>query len=180
MDFWDHDGDEKREALIRFEGAPNQPDRPQEKARWRRFVGFLREKGGSIFRRAEDLGEAYAEARVTKENAEAEKFAAEAAEATARADQVRQETVRAVNEEITRIFSDDGLPDFARGLQLANLLTRNPEIIEQLDRIQEVYEHLHVLHGLRAALGTGKAVPEALKKATPEESSSADPDPTGM
>lgn len=166
MDAWDHDHQERSETLIRFEAAPNEPDRPQEKTRWRRFAEFFRNKSTSLFGRAEELGEAYAEARVTKENAEAQKFAAEAAEATARADQARQETLRVVNDEIERIFSDGSLPEAARALQLANLLAKNSEIVEQLDRIREVYERLHTLRGLRAAQG---AVPEALEEARPSE-----------
>jgi len=148
----------EKSALIKFEGSPNEPDKPEELNLWQRFKRAIwpwAREGGRLATRAKDLGDAYAEAEVAKSDSEAQKFAAEASEAAARADHQRQQTVEAVNEEIRRIFSDEEIPDEAKMLQFANLLANNPELRAQLDNIESLYAKLRVVHGLHITMQIG-------------------------
>ena len=72
---------------------------------------------------------------------------AEAANLAADAERRRRNTAIATNREITRIMQS-GLPEPAKRLQLANLLSNCPEILAQLDRIDRLYTELAEQNGL--------------------------------
>jgi hypothetical protein len=153
----------ERAALIKFSGTPNEPNRPEELSRWQRFkraVWPWARKGGLLAERATYLGEAYAEAEVAKRDSEARKFAAEAADLSARADHTRQETVRLVNDEIQRIFSDETISDMGRMMQLANILAHNPDLADQLKYIDNLYSQLRALRGVQLSVSLGETKKE--------------------
>lgn len=147
--------DNNNGPVVKFVGSPNEPSRPDEMTRWKRYLQVLwpwAKKTGKLVNRAGSLADAYSSAEVRKQEGKAAKFAEEATEIAARRDQIQQETVRVVNEEIARIFADNNLPIAAKQLQLANLLASNPQIAEQLERIEGVYMRLKMEHGFHAEL----------------------------
>ena len=66
--------------------------------------------------------------------------------------QLRTERMRAMNKVLSDIFSAQDLPESDRKTQLANLLAENPEIAEQLDKIESIYERLTMLYGVRVEI----------------------------
>ena len=78
------------------------------------------------------LGREISVAELTKRQAEAKKVYMEAESIGAECNDKKQRTVRFVNEEIARIFSQDDQPEMSKRLQMANLLAENPKIAEQL------------------------------------------------
>ena len=154
---------ETQPALIKFEGTPTDQQSDGEPTRWRRFLNFFwpwARKAGVSAKNAVSLADEFRKAEISKRTAEADKIAAEAADITAAMDSKRQETVRTVNDEIQRIFSDDELPEMAKQLQLANLLAANPELAEQLEKIEHIYELLKLNHGTRIEVQPPKRLEE--------------------
>ena len=150
-------GSPETTALVRFSGAPRNDSDPAERTRWQQFLGFFKpwaNKGGEFVGRAHELADAYAESEVAIRQTQAQKYAAEAAEAAARTETLRQEKVKAVNDEIARIFTSDQLPDVAKQLQLATLLAANPDIAEQLNKIENIWTRLHLRHGTEIELSS--------------------------
>ena len=127
-------------AIVRYEGRPNEPDRPAEKTRMRRLLELLH----LASRKTTEVGEAYANAEVTKRENEAVKTAAQAAEIAARGDLTRTVEVQLVNEEIRRIFSNEDVPVEAVKMQLKVLAARHPEIKKQCEQIDEIVERLRL------------------------------------
>lgn len=143
---------ETQPAVIKFEGNPTNPQSEKESTRWRRFLNLIRlwgTRAGLVAEDAYSLADEFGKAEIAKKNAEAEKIAAEAAEITAASDSKRQETVITVNDEIQRIFSDNETPELAKRLQLTNLLSANPELAAQLEKIEEISDMLKIQHGTR-------------------------------
>jgi hypothetical protein len=132
-------------AIVRYEGRPNEASRPAEKTRWQRFLEFIHIKS----RKTGELGEAYADAEVAKKKNEAAKVAADAADIAAHADLTRIKVVKAVNDEIERIFSEVNLPPAARMMQLNVLAKEHPEIMEQLDKLESIEDRLRLNRGVR-------------------------------
>ncbi|MEM9276787.1 MAG: hypothetical protein AAGA80_28190 [Cyanobacteria bacterium P01_F01_bin.143] len=140
---------EETQALIKFTGKPKEPDRPEETTRWRKFLKFIwpwANKGGQLVNRVKEITEAYYSSEAVKKENEANKFAAEAENIAADTDLKKQEKVKVVNEEIQRIFSQDNVPDTAKKLQLANLLANNPQIGEQLEKIESIVQKMKVVN----------------------------------
>lgn len=147
-------------AIIKFVGSPNEPDKPSEPTRWQRFLRFVwpwAQKTGWVAQYGAELGQAFAEAELAKRQGEAQKLAMDVANAAAERDHKEQQTVRVVNEEIARIFSQDEQPDVSRKLQLANLLAANPQIAEQLEVIESLYAKLRYRHGALVELTDASA-----------------------
>lgn len=132
-------------AIVRFEGRPNEADRPAEKTLMRRFLELLH----LVSRKSSEVAEAYADAEVTKKENEAVKIAAQAAEIATRADLNRAEEVKIVNEEIRRIFTNEDVPVEAVKMQLQALAKAYPEILEQSERINQMIEELRIKRGAR-------------------------------
>jgi hypothetical protein len=142
-------------AIIKFVGLPNQLGKPNESTRWRRFLQFLRpwaKKTGWVAQYGAEFGQAFAEAELAKRQGEAQKLAMEAANIAAERDHKEHQTVKAVNEEIARIFSQDDQPELARKLQLANLIAANPQIAKQLEIIEAFYVGLQCRYGTSVEL----------------------------
>jgi len=144
---WKPDQDDDH-AIVRYEGRANDPNRPAEKSRMRRFLELLH----LVSRKTSDVAEAYADAEVTKKENEAVKIAAQAAEIATRADLNRTEELKIVNDEIRRIFSDEELPEDAVKMQLGVLAQRHPEILAQSKRIDEIIEKLRLTRGAQVQL----------------------------
>jgi hypothetical protein len=145
--------------MMQLSGDPREQHLPGEISRWRRFLRWFRpwaKKSEGVIGRAHQLADAYAESEVAIRATQAQKYAAEAAEAAARTEGLKQDRVRVINDEIARIFSSSGLPDIAKQLQLANLLAANPDIAEQLSRIETIWKRLHLIHGTRIELFPGE------------------------
>jgi hypothetical protein len=152
---------ESQQAIIRFEGAPSVPHQPGEEVRWRRFLAMVwpwARQAGVAAKRAASLADEFRAAEIRQRNAIADKAGAEAAEISTATDSVRQETVRVVNEEIERIFSDNGIPEFAKRLQLANLLSANPQLLQQLERIESMYERIKSENGTKVEIEKPKGI----------------------
>ena len=130
-------------AIVRYEGRPNEADRPAEKTRMRRFLELLH----LVSRKTTEVAEAYADAEVTKKENEAVKIAAQAAEIAARADLTRTIEVKVVNDEIRRIFSEEDMPVETVKMQLKALAERHPEILEQSEKIEQLVERLRLRRG---------------------------------
>lgn len=131
-------------TIVKVEGTPNLPDRPKEPTRWQSFKCWL----FPHLKRSEELGEAYAEAKVERERSEARKTAEEAAEIAARKDVLRQEEVKQFNDIINDIFADDGLPPGAKAFKLAKLIEKNPQIGAQLEKVKGIIGELSLKRGL--------------------------------
>lgn len=132
-------------AIVRYDGRPHEADRPAEKTRWRRFLEFLH----LTSRTAHGLSQAYAEAEVVKKRNEAVKVAAEAAEIAARADLTRSKVVTVLSDQIERIVTNEDLPEEAVRMQLSLLAKSHPEILEQVDKIEQIVETLRLKRGTR-------------------------------
>ncbi|MCZ6653297.1 MAG: hypothetical protein O7D91_09765 [Planctomycetota bacterium] len=135
-------------AIVRYEGRSNDAVSPVEKTRWKRFLEFLHLSSC----KTHEFGEAYAGAEVAKKENEAAKLAAEAADIVAKSDLTRAQTVKVVNEEIQRIFTNKDLPREAKAMQLSVLAKEHPEILAQLKIIEEHAESSRVTRGVQIQL----------------------------
>ncbi|MFC4096438.1 hypothetical protein [Euzebyella saccharophila] len=140
---------EQNNRIVKFIGRPTNLQSEVELTKWKRFLKFIwpwAKEGGKLISRGKELTEDFYQAEVDRKSKEADKFAAEAANIAAEKDLKIQQKVKVVNEEITRIFSDNNVPDLAKQLQLANLIANNPEISAQLDKIEEVVSKLKAVN----------------------------------
>ena len=134
---------------IKFIGKPNKQNTPEELTRWQRFLKRLlpvSKEGARLFGKGKKLTEEYYDAEVSKKKAETVKLAEESANIAVQKDLAKQQKVKVVNDEIQRIFSDNNTPMFAKHLQLANLLSANPEIEEQLEKINAIMQRLKIVN----------------------------------
>lgn len=132
-------------AIVRYEGRPNEADRPAEKTRMRWFLEFLR----LVPRKTDEVADVFHDAEVVEEPNEAVKNAAQAAEMAARADLTRTVAVTVVNDEIERIVTNKSLPVEAVKMQLRTLVKAHPEILEKSEEIDQLVERLRLKRGLR-------------------------------
>jgi hypothetical protein len=149
-------------AIIRFVGTPNEQFAHAEQTRWKRFLSFFwpfANKAGLAAKQAVSLADEFRAAEIAKRNAVAGKLAAQAADISAAKDTKRQENMRIVNSEIERIFSDNGSPEIAKKLQLANLLAENPQIAEQLELLESLYDKFRLQYGMQAEIERPTDVP---------------------
>jgi len=152
-------GEESSEsAIVRVDGGPNHPDRPGESGLFERFRHFIR----PWLRKGSDLSEAYAEAKVAKEQNEARKTVEEAAEIAARCDVERQRAVKEFNANVDDIFADDGLPEAGKALKLAKLIAANPDLAQQWGKVRTILDSLHLTKGVSIQAVTEELVPIAL------------------
>jgi hypothetical protein len=136
--------DTTENAIIRVQGGPVHPDRPDERTCWECFKEWI----FPSLKRGNDLADAFADARVRGERNKADKVAKEAAEIAARTDSENQRAVGEFNTIIDDIFKSDGLPPGAKALKLAKLLEANPAIAEKLDRVMSLLDRLHYTKGV--------------------------------
>lgn len=159
---WDPDQHDDH-AIVRYEGRPNEADRPAEKTRMRRFLEFLR----LLPRKTDEVAVAYDDAEVVEKSNEAVKIAAQAAEMAARADLTRTVEVTVVNEEIERIVTNRSLPMEAVRMQLRTLAKAHPEILEQSDKIDQLIERLRLQRGLRVQIVEDQPAASGPPRASP-------------
>lgn len=98
--------------------------------------------------RQESLAVAYEEATVRKIDAEGEKLVQEAAKLAAERDLAKQQELRAFCETVEKSFGGDD-PPHVLALKLAKLLEINPEIANQLDKVQGILQGLDRNKGCR-------------------------------
>ena len=150
MNYLESDEGEDETQMVKFTGTPNKSSREGEQKRWWHFLNVLNPWGKKVGLAADataSMGVAFAKAELSKKVGEGAKLAAEAAELAARKDKLNAETVGVVNDEIARIFAQEGIPDVGKKLQLANLLASNPQIAEQMDNIEAMLTDLKYEHG---------------------------------
>ncbi|MEM8937719.1 MAG: hypothetical protein AAGC64_00060 [Bacteroidota bacterium] len=136
---------EQLKAIVKLSSRPKLPDKPNEISKWKRFLNYINPWAKKL-NKAADITQAYYEGEAFKRHNEGKKFAAEAAEIASRIKVSNQEKVKLVNDEIERIFTNDGLPYEAKMLQLANLVANNPEIAEQLQKVKDMSEVLRTVN----------------------------------
>jgi hypothetical protein len=140
-------------SIIKFSGKPITQSDSAELSRWRKFLLFFTpwaREGSRLFSKSKQLTEAYYTAEVSKKENEAAKFAAETVEIAAKTEKQKIENVKALNDEISRIFSPDARsPPKARALQLGVLIQNNPEIADHLARLEKLICQLQEEHDLK-------------------------------
>jgi len=144
-------------TIVKVEGRPKSLQRLAEQTLWGRFKAFV----FPWLRRSKDLGEAYAEAKIAREENEARKIAEQAAEIAARKDVTRQKEVQTFNAIIDDIFAYDTLPPGAKALKLAKLMEKNPQVAKQLEKVKDIIENLALKKGLNLEVvdESGKSLP---------------------
>lgn len=157
----------KKSSLIKFNGTPNSSDSYIEFSRWKQFKKFIfswGKEGGILISKTKKITEEYYTAEVHKKENEALKFAEEAKDIAAQKDLKVQEKVKIVNDEIERIFSDG--VDFSNPktqLQLANLISNNPDILQQLNKISSMITNLKLIHGTNVEIDPTTVETQILK-----------------
>jgi hypothetical protein len=146
----DNFDDEAALALSRVDGTPREGD--EITSRRGMFFGAV----ASILSKVVEgvgLGEEYVRAKVAQESNAAAKTAAEAAELASK---------RELNEAHADIARQDALKGFIENLQmmkglnppqqvmaLAKMMQQEPGLFEQIDKIDDLINMLHVKHGTR-------------------------------
>jgi hypothetical protein len=110
------------------------------KSRWHKLKALL----FPCLKNNKRLAEKYAEAKVEWEKSEAHRIAEQAAEISARKDLLKQEEVKEFSKIIDEIFKADGLPPAAKMLKLTKLMENNPQIMTQINKVEELFEKLHL------------------------------------
>lgn len=110
---------------------------PKERSRFQAFKEFFIPR----LARQEALGIAYENAVVNKVDAEGEKLIQEAAKLAAEKDLIKQEQFRTFCETVDKSFSAND-PQQNVMLKLAKLLETNPEIGNQLEKVNEIIHKL--------------------------------------
>lgn len=138
------------QAIVKVEGAPKSTNEPLTRRDLLNFQA-VREIIGQKLREGGELAEEYVRSRVAQETNAAAKSAAEAAELAAQkeekeanADLTRQQ---AVEKFIENLESISKLESNAQVLAITKLILENPELSEQLERIEEVVSRLKLVHG---------------------------------
>jgi hypothetical protein len=151
---WEPEQDEKQ-ALVRFDGRPNDSKVPHELTRWQKFKRWILpfvSESGAWAQYGISLADQYAMAEIDMRKSQAAKTAAEAANIAADTDIKRQGKVKLANQELRDIFADANSSDTAKMIQLASLLAANPEIHSQLDKIEDLLAKLHLTRGVNLIL----------------------------
>ena len=156
-------GEKKQvDQVIQFKGEPLNPDQKNETTRWKKFLKWINpivKKG----EKAIQLSEGYYEAEVdkninqaTKVGEEATKIAEESASIAAETERKKIDKVKAINDEIARIFSSNELPTQAKLLQFETLASEFPEIKEKMDSIIEKINTLNTINFVEIEITTQK------------------------
>lgn len=146
------DSADQDQGVVRVEGIPKGNE--EGKITRRELLDFkaiCRLLGGKL-KESGQLGEEYLRAKVAQETNAARRTAEEAAEIASRreeneasADAKRQE---ATSQFIDNLKSMSELPASQQVLALAKLLEQNPDIEQQLDRIESIVQRLQMTRGL--------------------------------
>lgn len=142
---------QSKNAIVRFEGLPNEPAITNEITLWDKFKQIIwpfARKGGKWAKYGCELGKAFAEAELAKRENEAKKLAAEAANLAAEADFKRAKTLKLINDEIRRIFGNPKSSQEEIKLLLASLIKDHPEISEQIEKVGAIIERLAITKSL--------------------------------
>lgn len=141
------------QPILRVSGRPKDSNDGEELTR-RDLLNFeaLARLLGKKLGEAGCLAEEYARSKVAQESNSAEKLAAEAAEITARkeeaeanADRTRQDSVATFIDNVERISN---LPVEAQPLAISKLILENPDLLDQLEKIEAVAARLRMSHGM--------------------------------
>jgi hypothetical protein len=146
----------KESVIVEANGNPNAPDRLGESNLWARFKLFLFKR----LPKGDDLIEAYTTAERRIRESEARKNVQKATELAAEADLKRQQATKEFQDNVDRVFSDDGLPPAAKKLKLAKLIESNPDLEKQLDKVEKIIERLSTKGGIIQIVQDPQALPE--------------------
>lgn len=151
--------DQESQSLLKIEGAPKEPFKDSKSGRWETFKRAWNElrKGkfglsvGGVkveteLERERDDSEKN-KAEVEKIKLENEKKVIEIAEAKERLEETQLDRAAKVNEELRKTFSDEKTPEPIKFLQLMNLMKANPDIVDQIGKIEELAAKLKIKHG---------------------------------
>jgi hypothetical protein len=129
--------------IQRFEGVPRKTGRRRERTLWKKFLGMFSSRLGLC----DELATEYATAYVNELKAEAEIKRNEAAKIADESALERSKGTKAVFSLIDEAFGSN--PDVAEQLKIAQLLTDQPHLAEQLRRIAEKEKDLAARYGTR-------------------------------
>ena len=148
------------EAVSRLDGVPRREDDASSLSR-RELLSFraIAQVLGKKCREGAELAEEYVRAKVAQETNSARRTAEEAAELVskqelneAEADVKRQE---AANGFIKNIELVENLSPRGQVLALAKLIESNPELGDQIEKIESLIDSLNVIHGAQVGLLAG-------------------------
>lgn len=116
----------------------------KESGRLAAFIGFFVPR----LKKQEELALRAEEALIRKTEAEAEKTLAEAARTAAEKDRARQESLKKFCENVEGVFKPDDSREITM-LKFAKLLETNPELAQQLDKVNDIIERMAEQKGFR-------------------------------
>jgi hypothetical protein len=153
-------------SIVTVKGMPNSLDKSTERSLWERFKCWSSPR----LKRIEELADAYADVKVQRETNRARKTMEEAGEIAARRDIeiqkkriLDQQEIHEFSKAVNEIFTNDGIPAEGKALKFAKLIEKNPQIVEQWDKVKYVMEQLSLTRGCKVELvddtKTSKALP---------------------
>lgn len=125
-------------TLLTVHGTTQRAGSAAERTRFQAFKEFFIPR----LARQEQFAVAYEEATVRKLDAEGEKLVQEAAKLSAERDVAKQEELRIFCETVDKSFAPDDSPHVVK-LKLAKLLETNPQIANQLEKVNEIIDSLN-------------------------------------
>jgi len=125
-------------AIVKVSAKPNASDCPYEYKKWQRFVYIIL----PWLKHGRDLARIYTEAKVDREEAQAKKIVEEATKIKVEKDILKQQEVKEFVALVDDIFAKDDLPLPAKMLKIAKLLEANPQIMMQLEKINDFLEKI--------------------------------------
>ena len=140
---------EDQSQITELSGRPNDSSRPGESERFAGFKKLMRRLGiwsGPIRAETASLAHRAAEAVVAKEEGEASKRAAEAAEISARTDALANENISATFDLID-LINEPGQSEEVRMLKMMALFEQKPELAKQAEKVREIMDRLRLEHG---------------------------------
>lgn len=159
-----HHSIEVKDAIAKVEGAPRKSDGPVSRRDMLSFHGLAALLSRKLLEGGE-LAEEYLRSKVAQESNAAAKTAAEAAELSSRkeeneakADLTRQQAVGSFVENLKNISELDPV---AQTLAVAKLIVENPELNEQLERIDDILTKLRLTKGVIIQTANEKRIGEA-------------------
>lgn len=147
----------KENSIIKVEGNPISPGKPEEKNLWERFKNWLSKRLVST----DDLIDAYTIGEKTGRNAKAYKNIEEAAEFAAKADLIRQKATKQFFDNVDDIFGDNKSSPQVTKLKLAKLSENNPDLEKQLEKVNKIIKNLAKNNGFAIQImDDSKSLPE--------------------
>lgn len=169
-------GDRKSDAetatgIVRVRATPQVDEQrglaKDTASRWDGFKSWL----GPVLKVGESLAKRFARARVSKENNQAKRIAAEACEIAARTELLQAQVRIAKQDELSKNIDNldamSKLPPAQQVFAMAKMIEQDPAILEQVEKVQSLLGELSLVKGLSISpLPDGVAAIEAAPVAT--------------